>query len=93
MLARTVDYIDHSFGFNSAVEAALVAIRSAKTEAVCNLPNVRSQSFLLVAFLRSCSQTPLCRFHFCYIGNRYRQAHGAIFGFHCRARNPEQFRR
>jgi 6-phosphofructokinase 1 len=28
-----------SFGFNSAVEAAQVAIRSAKTEAVCNLPN------------------------------------------------------
>jgi len=34
-----VDYIDHSFGFGSAVEAAQVAIRSAKTEAVCNLPN------------------------------------------------------
>ena len=34
-----VDYIDHSFGFSSAVEAAQVAIRSAKTEAVCNLPN------------------------------------------------------
>ena len=34
-----VDYIDQSFGFQSAVEAAQVAIRSAKTEAVCNLPN------------------------------------------------------
>jgi 6-phosphofructokinase 1 len=34
-----VDYIDHSFGFSSAVEAAQGAIRSAKTEAVCNLPN------------------------------------------------------
>jgi 6-phosphofructokinase 1 len=34
-----VDYIDRSFGFDSAVEAAQVAIRSAKTEAVCNLPN------------------------------------------------------
>ena len=34
-----VDYIDHSFGFGSAVEAATLSIRSAKTEAVCNLPN------------------------------------------------------
>ena len=34
-----VDYIDHSFGFSSAVEAAQLAIRSAKTEATCNLPN------------------------------------------------------
>jgi 6-phosphofructokinase 1 len=34
-----VDYIDHSFGFGSAVEAACLSIRSAKTEAVCNLPN------------------------------------------------------
>jgi len=38
---HTVDYIDHSFGFSSAVEAAQISIRSAKTEAVCNLPNVR----------------------------------------------------
>ena len=29
-----VDYIDHSFGFSSAVEAAQLAIRSAKTEAI-----------------------------------------------------------
>jgi len=34
-----VDYIDRSFGFASAVEAAQGAIRSAKTEATCNLPN------------------------------------------------------
>ncbi|CAB9499299.1 phosphofructokinase 5, chloroplastic [Seminavis robusta] len=34
-----IDHIDHTFGFASAVEAAQVAIRSAKTEAVCNLPN------------------------------------------------------
>jgi 6-phosphofructokinase 1 len=34
-----LDYIDHSFGFSSAVEAAQLAIRSAKVEAVCNLPN------------------------------------------------------
>jgi len=34
-----IDYIDRSFGFGSAVEAAQVAIRSAKTEAVCNMPN------------------------------------------------------
>lgn len=41
ILLNTVDYIDHSFGFSSAVEAACLSIRSAKTEAVCNLPNVR----------------------------------------------------
>jgi 6-phosphofructokinase 1 len=34
-----IDYLDHSFGFRSAVEAACAAIRVAKTEAVCNLPN------------------------------------------------------
>eukprot|EP00536_Pseudo-nitzschia_multiseries_P008265 jgi/Psemu1/257035/estExt_Genewise1Plus.C_2080027 len=34
-----VDYIDRSFGFESAVEAAQVAIRSAKIEAICNMPN------------------------------------------------------
>ena len=34
-----VDYIDRSFGFASAVEAAQDAIRCAKTEASCNLPN------------------------------------------------------
>jgi len=40
ILQPSVDYIDHSFGFSSAVEAACLSIRSAKTEAVCNLPNV-----------------------------------------------------
>eukprot|EP00979_Chaetoceros_neogracilis_P004092 scaffold712_cov255-Chaetoceros_neogracile.AAC.8 len=34
-----VDYIDRSFGFQSAVEAAQEAIRCAKVEASCNLPN------------------------------------------------------
>ncbi len=34
-----VDHIDRSFGFQSAVEAAQDAIRCAKTEASCNLPN------------------------------------------------------
>lgn len=34
-----VNFIDHSFGFSSAVEAAQIAIRSAKLEATCNLPN------------------------------------------------------
>ncbi len=34
-----VDYIDRSFGFESAVEAAQDAIRCAKVEASCNLPN------------------------------------------------------
>lgn len=38
-LCSDVDYIDRSFGFESAVEAAQVAIRSAKTEAICNMPN------------------------------------------------------
>ena len=33
-----IDYIDRSFGFTSAVEAAQAAIRTAKTEARCNLP-------------------------------------------------------
>ena len=40
-----IDHIDHTFGFASAVEAAQVAIRSAKTEAVCNLPNGTTISF------------------------------------------------
>jgi len=34
-----VDYIDRSFGFQSAVEAAQAAIRTAKVEAMCNVPN------------------------------------------------------
>lgn len=34
-----VDHIDRSFGFQSSVEAAQEAIRCAKTEARCNLPN------------------------------------------------------
>jgi 6-phosphofructokinase 1 len=34
-----VDYIDRSFGFGSAVEAAQNGIRVAKTEAMCNLPS------------------------------------------------------
>lgn len=34
-----LDYIDRSFGFQSAVEAAQDAIRCAKVEASCNLPN------------------------------------------------------
>jgi 6-phosphofructokinase 1 len=34
-----VDYIDRSFGFQSAVEAAQGGIRTGKTEAMCNVPN------------------------------------------------------
>jgi 6-phosphofructokinase 1 len=34
-----VDLIDRSFGFVSAVEAAQAGIRTAKTEATCNVPN------------------------------------------------------
>ena len=42
-IPKTIDndcaYIDRSFGFQSAVEAAQLAIHSAKTEAMCNIPN------------------------------------------------------
>ena len=34
-----IDHIDRSFGFTTAVEAALDALRAAKVEASCNLPN------------------------------------------------------
>ena len=34
-----IDHIDRTFGFQSAVEAAISAIRAAKTEASCNRPN------------------------------------------------------
>jgi len=34
-----VDYIDRSFGFQSAVEAAQESLHSAKTEAMCTIPN------------------------------------------------------
>ncbi|KAG7347433.1 6-phosphofructokinase [Nitzschia inconspicua] len=34
-----IDYIDRSFGFQTACEAAQLAIHSAKTEAKCNFPN------------------------------------------------------
>jgi 6-phosphofructokinase 1 len=63
-----VDYIDHSFGFNSAVEAAQYAIRSAKTEAVCNLPNGigivklmgRSAGFIAAHATMASSDVDLC---------------------------------
>jgi len=63
-----VDYIDHSFGFSSAVEAAQVAIRSAKTEAVCNMPNGigivklmgRSAGFIAAHATMSSSDVDLC---------------------------------
>ena len=34
-----IDHLDRTFGFQSAVEAAQSAIRSAKVEAMCNRPN------------------------------------------------------
>lgn len=34
-----IDHLDRTFGFQSAVETAQDAIRCAKTEATCNLPN------------------------------------------------------
>jgi len=63
-----VDYIDHSFGFSSAVEAAQVAIRAAKTEAICNLPNGvgivklmgRSAGYIAVHATMSSGDVDLC---------------------------------
>jgi len=63
-----IDYIDHSFGFSSAVEAAQYAIRSAKTEAVCNLPNGigivklmgRSAGFIAAHATMASSDVDLC---------------------------------
>lgn len=63
-----IDYIDHSFGFSSAVEAAQIAIVSAKTEAVCNLPNGvgivklmgRSAGFIAVHATMSSGDVDLC---------------------------------
>ena len=48
-LLADIDHIDRTFGFDSAVEEAQTAIRSAKTEAVCNLPN---GAFLPFFFIR-----------------------------------------
>lgn len=63
-----IDFIDHSFGFSSAVEAAQVAIRSAKTEAVCNLPNGvgivklmgRSAGFIAAHATMASTEVDLC---------------------------------
>jgi len=63
-----VDHIDRSFGFSSAVEAAQTAIRSAKTEAVCNLPNGigivklmgRSSGFIAVHATMASGDVDLC---------------------------------
>jgi 6-phosphofructokinase 1 len=63
-----IDYIDHSFGFSSAVEAAQHAIVSAKTEAVCNLPNGvgivklmgRSAGFIAVHATMASGDVDLC---------------------------------
>jgi 6-phosphofructokinase 1 len=63
-----IDYIDQSFGFSSAVEAAQLAIRTAKTEAVCNKPNGigivklmgRSAGFIAAHSTMSSSDVDLC---------------------------------
>ena len=63
-----VDYIDRSFGFSTAVEAAQVAIRTAKTEACCNMPNGigivkvmgRSAGFIAVHATMSSGDVDLC---------------------------------
>ena len=63
-----VDHIDRSFGFSSAVQAAQSAIRTAKTEASCNLPNGigivklmgRSAGFVAVHAAMSSGDVDLC---------------------------------
>jgi 6-phosphofructokinase 1 len=63
-----IDYIDKSFGFQTAVEASQLAIRSAKTEAVCNLPNGvgivklmgRSAGFIAVHATMASGDVDLC---------------------------------
>jgi 6-phosphofructokinase 1 len=63
-----IDHIDRSFGFNSAVEAAQLAIRTAKTEAMCNLPNGigvvkvmgRSAGFIAVHATMGSGDVDLC---------------------------------
>jgi 6-phosphofructokinase 1 len=63
-----VDIIDRSFGFTTSVEAAQAAIRSAKTEAECNLPNGigivklmgRSAGFIAVHATLASGDVDLC---------------------------------
>lgn len=63
-----VDCIDRSFGFESSVEAAQDAIRCAKTEASCNLPNGigivklmgRSSGFIAVHSTLGSGDVDLC---------------------------------
>jgi len=63
-----VDIIDRSFGFTTSVEAAQAAIRSAKTEAMCNLPNGigivklmgRSAGFIAVHATLASGDVDLC---------------------------------
>ncbi len=63
-----VDLIDRSFGFTTSVEAAQAAIRSAKTEAMCNLPNGigivklmgRSAGFIAVHATLASGDVDLC---------------------------------
>lgn len=63
-----VDLIDRSFGFQTSVEAAQAAIRSAKTEAICNLPNGigvvklmgRSAGFIAVHATLASGDVDLC---------------------------------
>jgi 6-phosphofructokinase 1 len=63
-----IDHIDRSFGFSSAVEAAQQAIRTAKTEARCNMPNGigvvklmgRSAGFIAVHAVMGSGDVDLC---------------------------------
>ena len=63
-----IDLIDRSFGFQTSVEAAQAAIRSAKTEAMCNRPNGigivklmgRSAGFIAVHATLSSGDVDLC---------------------------------
>ena len=94
LAASTVDYIDHSFGFSSAVEAACHSIRSAKTEAVCNLPNVRACN---CSFHLSFCFESVClphRHSFCIFpltGYWNSQTHGTLLGFYRCARDLVEF--
>ena len=63
-----VDLIDRSFGFSTAVESAQAAIVSAKTEAMCNVPNGigivklmgRSAGFIAVHATLASGDVDLC---------------------------------
>ena len=73
-----IDFIDRSFGFQSAVEAAQLAIETAKTEAKCTVPNSlgicklmgRSAGFLAAFAVRTATtlkEDPTIENHFPFL--------------------------